>query len=66
MVIVEHRIEDVLEARPDRALYLDEGEVRYLGPMDGFLATADPTAVKLPFDAWLRRARGAPAPPSVP
>ena len=65
VVIVEHRIEDVLEARPDRALYLDEGEVRYLGPMDGFLDTADPTAVKLPFDAWLRRARAAGAAPSV-
>ncbi len=56
VVIVEHRIEDVLEARPDRALYLEDGTTRYLGPMDGFLATADPAAVKLPFDAWLRRA----------
>ncbi len=59
VVVVEHRIEDVLAARPDRALYLDEGETRYLGPMEGFLATADPAAVKLPFDAWLRRAADA-------
>ena len=59
VVVVEHRIEDVLEARPDRALYLEDGEVRYLGSMDGFLETADPTRVKLPFDAWLRRARAA-------
>jgi energy-coupling factor transport system ATP-binding protein len=66
VVIVEHRIEDVLEARPDRALYLDEGAVAYLGSMDGFLDTADPRAVKLPFDAWLRRAQAAaPVPPSV-
>jgi energy-coupling factor transport system ATP-binding protein len=57
VVVVEHRIEDVLEARPDRALYLEDGESRYLGSMDGFLETADPTRVKLPFDAWLRRAR---------
>jgi energy-coupling factor transport system ATP-binding protein len=56
VVIVEHRIEDVLDARPDRALYMEDGAVRYLGAMDGFLATAEPTAVKLPFDAWLRRA----------
>lgn len=57
VVIVEHRIEDVLDARPDRALYMEDGAARYLGPLDGFLASADPTAVKVPFDAWLRRAR---------
>lgn len=72
VVVVEHRIEDVLEARPDRALYLEDGETRYLGSMDGFLETADPTRVKLPFEAWMRRARaagaagGAGAAPSVP
>jgi energy-coupling factor transport system ATP-binding protein len=66
VVIVEHRIEDVLEARPDRALYLEEGSIAYLGAMEGFLDTADPRAVKLPFDAWLRRARAASAPASVP
>ncbi len=65
VVIVEHRIEDVLEARPDRALYLEDGEVRFLGPMDGFLETADPAAVKLPFDAWLRRARAGQLPPAA-
>ena len=65
VVIVEHRIEDVLAAQPDRALYLENGETRYLGPLDGFMAKADPTAVKLPFDAWLRRARAAGAAPSV-
>ena len=57
VVVVEHRIEDVLEARPDRALYMEDGAVRYLGSMAGFLETADPTSVKLPFEAWLRRAR---------
>jgi len=62
VVIVEHRIEDVLEARPDRALYLDEGETQYLGSMEGFLENADPTRVKLPFEAWLRRARAGAAP----
>jgi energy-coupling factor transport system ATP-binding protein len=67
VVLVEHRIEDVLEARPDRALYLEDGEVRYLGSMAGFLETADPTRVKLPFEAWLRRAQtGATPPVSAP
>ncbi|MEX0630383.1 MAG: ABC transporter ATP-binding protein [Chloroflexota bacterium] len=66
VVIVEHRIEDVLDARPDRALYLEQGATRYLGSMDGFLATADPTTVKLPFYTWMSRARAASAAPSVP
>jgi energy-coupling factor transport system ATP-binding protein len=66
VVLVEHRIEDVLEARPDRALYLEDGEVSYLGSMAGFLETADPTRVKLPFGAWLRRARAGAYPGSPP
>jgi energy-coupling factor transport system ATP-binding protein len=66
VVVVEHRIEDVLEARPDRALYMEDGRVRYLGSMDGFLESADPTSIKLPFDAWLRRARSGARPMNDP
>ncbi len=57
IVIVEHRVEEALDLRPDRVLYLEEGETRYLGDVDGFLAIADPDAVKLPFEAVLARAR---------
>jgi energy-coupling factor transporter ATP-binding protein EcfA2 len=53
VVIVEHRVEDVLEARPDRVLYLEDGEQRYLGGVEGFLAVADPASVKLPFPVVL-------------
>ena len=65
VVIVEHRIEDVLDARPDRALYLEDGATRYLGSMDGFLVSADPTTVKLPFYTWISRALAAPPRPSA-
>jgi energy-coupling factor transport system ATP-binding protein len=57
VLIVEHRVEEALELRPDRVLYLDEGVTRYLGPVDGFLAVADPEAVKLPFEVVLARVR---------
>ena len=57
VVIVEHRIEDVMAAAPDRVLYLEEGGVRYLGPPEGFFAVADPRAVKVPFAVWLDRAQ---------
>lgn len=67
VVIVEHRVEDVLELRPDRVLYLDEGREIYGGPVDGFLGIADPEAVRLPFEVVLarERARG-PAPTAAP
>jgi energy-coupling factor transport system ATP-binding protein len=67
VVIVEHRVEEALELRPDRVLAMDGGRVAYLGPMGGFFDVADPSAVKLPFDVVLARARagwtdGSPAP----
>ena len=55
ILIVEHRVEEALELRPDRVLYLEEGVTRYLGPVDGFLEIADPTSVKLPFEIVLKR-----------
>ena len=57
VVIVEHRVEEALDLRPDRVLYLDEGATRYLGAVDGFLDVADPEAVKLPFEVVLQRVR---------
>lgn len=60
VVIVEHRVEEALELRPDRVLYLDAGLVAYLGPVDGFLRVADPAAVKLPFEVVLERERARP------
>jgi ABC-type multidrug transport system ATPase subunit len=57
VIIVEHRVEEALELRPDRVLMLDEGIVTYLGDLDGFLRVGDPTIVKLPFAAVLEQAR---------
>ena len=66
IVIVEHRVEEALELRPDRVLYLDEGRTRYLGPVEGFLDVVDPGAVKLPFDVLARRLAGDGATPPEP
>ncbi|HEX7196548.1 MAG TPA: ATP-binding cassette domain-containing protein [Candidatus Limnocylindria bacterium] len=57
VVIVEHRVEEALELRPDRVLAMDAGRVTYLGPPDGFFEIADPEAVKLPFEVVLARER---------
>jgi energy-coupling factor transporter ATP-binding protein EcfA2 len=61
VVIVEHRVEEALELRPDRVLYLEAGAVAYHGPVPGFLEVADPEAVKLPFPVVLDRERRDPS-----
>jgi energy-coupling factor transport system ATP-binding protein len=58
VVIVEHRVEEALDLRPDRVLYLDAGRAAYLGDVAGFMEVADPGAVKLPFEVVLARFRG--------
>lgn len=60
VLIVEHRVEEALDLQPDRVLYLEEGRTRFLGPVDGFLAVADPRSVKVPFDVVLERVRSDP------
>ena len=57
VVIVEHRVEEALELRPDRVLYMEHGATRFLGPVAGFMAVADPALVKLPFGAILAQER---------
>jgi energy-coupling factor transporter ATP-binding protein EcfA2 len=61
VVIVEHRVEEALDLRPDRVLYLEDGSTRYVGDVEGFLEIADPESVKLPYDVVARRvAAGSP------
>ncbi|MFL5685132.1 MAG: ABC transporter ATP-binding protein [Chloroflexota bacterium] len=55
IVIVEHRVEECLDLRPDRVLYLEAGSTRYMGDVSGFLAVADPESVKLPFEVVVDR-----------
>jgi energy-coupling factor transport system ATP-binding protein len=66
VVIVEHRVEEALELRPDRVLYLEAGRVAYLGAVRGFLEVADPESVKLPFPVVLERERRQPSAASDP
>jgi energy-coupling factor transport system ATP-binding protein len=66
VVIVEHRVEEALQLRPDRVLYLDESRVAYLGAVEGFLRVADPESVKLPFEVTLDRERARTQPVASP
>ncbi|MBI3240892.1 MAG: ABC transporter ATP-binding protein [Chloroflexi bacterium] len=68
ILLVEHRVEDALNARPDRILYLKEGEVRYLGRPDNLAEVVDWHEVKLPAQQVMQRVRatGTPTPPPAP
>jgi energy-coupling factor transporter ATP-binding protein EcfA2 len=50
VVVIEHRVEDVLGLKPDRVMYMSDGKVAYLGPADGLFAVVDPKEVKLPAE----------------
>jgi energy-coupling factor transport system ATP-binding protein len=54
-VVVEHRVEEILEFGPREVLYLDGGKPRYYGDLDGFLRVAPVGHVKLPFSTLLAR-----------
>jgi len=57
VVVVEHRVEELCAARPDRALVLVGGRPGYLGDFAGFLAQADPRSASLPADVAVARWR---------
>ncbi len=66
VLLIEHRVESVLSIHPDRALFLEDGELIYYGDVDGFLEAVNPYDVKLPADVAVARMkeRGlAPPPP---
>ncbi len=67
VLMIEHRVEDVLQYRPDRVLFMQDGEVRYLGDLDGLAEVVDYREVKLPAPAVMQRARAhLPPPPLQP
>jgi energy-coupling factor transport system ATP-binding protein len=59
VLIIEHRVEDVLNIQPDLALLLEDGSVNYQGPAKGLLHKANYRAVKLPAKVIIERAREA-------
>jgi len=56
VLLIEHRVEDVLNFRPDRVLFLHEGQVRYLGPAEGLSSVVDYREIKMPAPVVLARA----------
>lgn len=63
ILMIEHRVEDVLSIQPDRILFMDEGQIKYLGGLEGLSEVVDHHAVKLPISMVMRIALKEPAPP---
>lgn len=58
ILLIEHRVEDVLSVNPDWVMYMDGGRVTYSGPVSGLMDKADYREVKLPAPVVIKRAAG--------
>jgi energy-coupling factor transport system ATP-binding protein len=60
VMIVEHRVEDVLSIHPERVLYMDCGRQEYYGDTDGLMDVVDYHRIKLPAEVVMQRAKNEP------
>lgn len=65
VLLVEHRVEDVLGVRPERVMFMEEGRIRYLGGLEGLETAVDYRSIKVPAEMALRRARQDAPPPEL-
>ncbi|HEU0291687.1 MAG TPA: energy-coupling factor transporter ATPase [Anaerolineales bacterium] len=65
ILMVEHRVEDVLRIQPERVMFMSDGEVRYLGDMAGLFQVVNYREVKLSAEDILARAKQDPPPVEI-
>ena len=65
VLMVEHRVEDVLRIQPERVMFMSDGEIRYLGNLSGLSKVVNYREVKLPAEDILERAKDDPAPATL-
>ena len=66
VMIVEHRVEDVLAIHPERVIYMEDGEITYQGSPAGLSQVVDYHKIKLPAEDILARAKKEPEADFVP
>ena len=66
VMIVEHRVEDVLAIHPERVIYIEDGEITYQGSPAGLSQVVDYHKIKLPAEDILARAKNEPEADFVP
>ncbi|MCC6500539.1 MAG: ABC transporter ATP-binding protein [Anaerolineales bacterium] len=65
ILMVEHRVEDVLRIQPNRVMFMSEGEIRYLGIPSGLSKVANYREIKLPASEIVERAKLDPPPAEI-
>ena len=65
VLMVEHRVEDVLRIQPERVMFMSEGEIRYLGNLSGLSKVVNYKEVKLPAEQIVERAKADPPPVEI-
>ncbi|MGZ9223225.1 MAG: ABC transporter ATP-binding protein, partial [Anaerolineales bacterium] len=65
VLMVEHRVEDVLRIQPERVMFMSDGEIRYLGNLSGLSKVVNYREVKLPAEDIVERAKTDPAPAEI-
>lgn len=63
VLMVEHRVEDVLNIAPDQVLLMENGLVRYQGEIEGLYKIVNYHEIKLPAQEVVKRAVKDPPPP---
>ena len=66
ILMVEHRVEDVLKIHPEQVIYLSCGEVRYQGSAQGLDESINYRDVKLPAPMIIERVKDLKEPMSYP
>lgn len=57
VILIEHRVEDAIQARPDRLMYMEEGQVKYLGGITDLPTEINHKEVKLPAEWIVKRVK---------
>lgn len=65
ILMVEHRVEDVLRIEPERVLFMQDGRIRFDGKAADIQKNVDYHEVKLPARMILAAAREEPPPPDL-
>jgi energy-coupling factor transporter ATP-binding protein EcfA2 len=65
VLMIEHRVEDVLRIHPERVLFMDAGQVRYIGALSGLGAAVDYHQVKLQAPVIMQLAKTDPVPAEI-
>ena len=66
IILIEHRVEDVLSIHPDRVLFMQEGQITYYGAPEGLAEVVDYRRIKMPAPIVIQRAANDPPPTFEP